>query len=401
MKKVLIWDKNIKLKNAGGPAGYLWNIKQRVDEKSDSVINFYSDRIPVSLRSRYVNFLAKLIFVIIDNILRCVARKYMRLHSNYYAVGGISKKEKEVIKQYDFVHFHSISSAHAFARDIQELGVKTIITTHNPEPNIDEVAALNYSLAKIIKCFPFVRNYYIKKEIKAYETCDYIMFPVEDVIECYTEKSPLFNEFFKRDDIKQKMFYVPTCLIDNSQKKTNKREILSAHGVPVDAKVICYVGRHNEVKGYPYLKQIAELILAQCQDVYFVVGGNQENSTPLNHERWIELGWVNTQALLNEVDLFVLANQQTYFDIITLEILRAGVPLVTTATGGNKYIEKINNGGVLFIPKDNPQISAEKIISLLKGDLERIGKLNRLLFDEHFEMNCYIDDYSKEIQSLT
>ena len=43
--KILIWDKGLPLKNAGGPSGYLWNIKQFLQQNKDEEIVFYSDLI--------------------------------------------------------------------------------------------------------------------------------------------------------------------------------------------------------------------------------------------------------------------------------------------------------------------------------------------------------------------
>lgn len=62
---------------------------------------------------------------------------------------------------------------------------------------------------------------------------------------------------------------------------------------------------------------------------------------------------MNTNKLLKEVDVFILPNQKTYFDIIALEILRAGIPLVTTYTGGNKYLASLNDIGITIMPKDD------------------------------------------------
>ena len=112
------------------------------------------------------------------------------------------------------------------------------------------------------------------------------------------------------------------------------------------------------------------------------------------------MGWVNTSNLLKEIDVFVLANQQTYFDIIALEILRAGVPLITTLTGGNKYIEKINNGGVTFIPKDNVDEAAKILLDVLDSDKSTLGFLSRQLYENHFSVNEYIHKYIKELNKL-
>ena len=41
MSKILIWNKNLPLKNAGGPAGYLYNIHSYLKEYPVDEISFY------------------------------------------------------------------------------------------------------------------------------------------------------------------------------------------------------------------------------------------------------------------------------------------------------------------------------------------------------------------------
>ena len=46
MKKVIIWDKDMTLKDAGGPSGYLFNLKQYLTLHPTPQITFYSDFVP-------------------------------------------------------------------------------------------------------------------------------------------------------------------------------------------------------------------------------------------------------------------------------------------------------------------------------------------------------------------
>ena len=73
---------------------------------------------------------------------------------------------------------------------------KIILTTHNPEPLIDQLAG-EYNSTWMLK-LSFVRNYFIKKEISAYERADKIMFPVAEAREPYENRSRLFFNAFRQ-----------------------------------------------------------------------------------------------------------------------------------------------------------------------------------------------------------
>ena len=48
MSKILIWNKNLPLKNVGGPSGYLYNIYSYLEKTPNSQISFYSEVLKVS-----------------------------------------------------------------------------------------------------------------------------------------------------------------------------------------------------------------------------------------------------------------------------------------------------------------------------------------------------------------
>ena len=69
----------------------------------------------------------------------------------------------------------------------------------------------------------------------------------------------------------------------------------------------------------------------------------------MRDERWIEVGWTDEpHSLTNASDCLVVPNRQTYFDLVILEGLSLGIPIVTSMTGGNKYFKKEKCGGVFY-----------------------------------------------------
>lgn len=101
------------------------------------------------------------------------------------------------------------------------------------------------------------------------------------------------------------------------------------------------------------------------------------------------------------MDVFILPNQKTYFDIIALEILRAGIPLVTTYTGGNKYLASLNDIGITIMPKDDAKRAADIISGILDVDeFKSMGDRNRRLFETEFTMDVYLKKYTTAISKL-
>ena len=393
MKKILIWDKGLVLRNSGGPSGYLWNLKQFLannDVENDQIF-FYTDvieceDIKISLLDRCINALFR----------------YLRLHTlaslytMYFAHSKLSNKEICQIRNFDYIHIHNMSFMLRYGRQLKREGIKVIYTTHTPELMIDEVMySSSVCIKKIEKLF-INRELFVSRELHAYKLADYIMFPVHGVQECYTLNSKKVQDFFKNA---KNIFFNPTAILDNDKKETESK-ILDQYCISPDSKIICYVGRHTTVKGYYYLKEIARVMLNKRNDIYFVIGGAQGASTPLNHKNWIELGWVDTQQLLKEIDVFILPNKQTYFDIIALEVLRSGKALITTLTGGNKYFEQINNGGISFIPFDDASRACAIIESILLEDIHNRGNKCRNLFLENFTFYHYVENYINQIDKL-
>lgn len=400
MKRVLIWDKNETLSNSGGPRGYMWNIKQYLDTNPTAEVKFYSDILNGdNCVKRTLSFYhpIRILLYLLDKCRIPLAKQLMGV---YFAVGALTSEEKDKIKAFDYVHFHSIYMMNAYGPQIKALGLKVILTTHSPELAIDEIFSVSSKYSKFLSKHKKIKIFFAKREKKYLESADYLMYPVPQVKDCYIDPyAKNIKEYLLSNP--QKIFYVPTGIIDQNESKVPNSHYLEGLNIPRNAIKICYVGRHNEIKGYPYLKKIAKEVLNYRRDVYFIIGGQQSEELPLEDKNWIELGWVNTKSLLKEIDYFILPNKVTYFDIIALEILRAGVPLITTYTGGNKYLSAINTGGIHFIPNEDVKEAGKVILSIVNDETKNKGILNRRIFEEEFSLASYLKRYIDSIQKLS
>lgn len=397
--KILIWDKGFDLKNSGGPSGYLYNIKKYLDIYPCDQIDFYTDKIVENKKNSSAS--RKQIKKILSSFLMNFGwgKFILAIYRSYYKFDGLTLEEKNLVEKYDFVHIHWLSQISESFRNFKGKHTKIILTTHTPEPLIDELAGI-YGQTWLLKFFPIVREQWIKKELNIYGLCDYIMFPVAEACEVYTNSSELFKKKFT--EINERFFYVPTALFPTVSPKRNAH-ILDKYKIPTDALKICYIGRHTKVKGYDTLCSLAMDVWKKESNVYFIIGGKEEPLKGLNDHRWIELGWVDTQALLNEVDVFILPNKDTYFDLILLEVLRQGLPIVLTETGGNKWFKQYDSKGIMFYQYNDCAECASIVMELYEKkrdkELEKMGEANIQFFNRCLTMDNYLNSYIEQLQT--
>lgn len=179
-------------------------------------------------------------------------------------------------------------------------------------------------------------------------------------------------------------------------------EIRRKYNIPLDAFVVCYCGRHSEIKGYDILKEIGEKFLEKHKNAYILVAGKEEPLKGLESDRWIEVGWTNDPySIVNASNLFILPNRETYFDLIALEVLSLGKPMLITNTGGNKYFKKIDGIGIFYYDDILDALQQlDKIIEMKPEDLDKLGKNNKNVFKSKFTSSIFAQNYIKMIDGI-
>lgn len=179
--------------------------------------------------------------------------------------------------------------------------------------------------------------------------------------------------------------------------------------IPADAFVITYFGRHISVKGYDILKQVGHKLLNKYPHLYFLCAGKGEIQ-PLNHPRWMELGFIhNANELMSQSSLYILPNRETYFDLVTLEILRAGIPIILSETGGNKFFHHFSDKeliGMDFFDINNIDDLIAKVENIIKqksiepAQYMKRKVANRNLFINNFTIDKFVERYLDLINKL-
>lgn len=382
MKTLVYINKNI-LKDSGGPIGYCNNIYKEAIKRNDKDVHFLD--IPVVEHSETYNFLKKSKFL-------WVFKRNIQFFKLIYGNNHIAATD---LNQYEAIHFHNPLDMYLVRDSLKDYKGICILTSHSPTLASKEALIDLSMVEKFI--FKPLQSKLIRMDEYAFDKADYYIFPCEEAEEPYISDWDKFEEYKSRKSVK----YVPTGT-HQCVAKTAKSDIRKKYGIPNDAFVISYVGRHNEIKGYDKLKEIGEVILRETPNCYFLIAGAEHPFHGLNHDRWIEVGWTNDpHSVINASDIFVLPNKNTYFDLILLEVMSLGKPVLFTFTGGNKFMYKLNKGGLFKYSTVNEAITElKKIMKFSPSDLEKIGNTNKDIFNDNFTVSKFYENYKSVLKEI-
>lgn len=396
MRKVLIWN-DYPLGPVGGPSGYLYNLKSYLLENNIQNIEFLNNEDLIKKidekKQKKFQKLRNLIKILKSKLFK-VKKIQKRIDKFYKLYEG----DYSFINNYDIIHFHDTRSFNRAKNILKDFKGLTLLTSHCPktpaQEEIEDNIGMDYS------SFPKKLKERLEKyDQEAFKNIDYLVFPCKAAQEPYEEDEKIKQILLEKEK-KGKILYIPTG-IPLKEIETNL-DFFSKKGIDVENKfVVSYIGRHNKVKGYDFLKALGEKILEKYQDVIFVIGGEvNDHIPPIDNKNWIEFGWTKEgYDIIKNSDIFVLPNEKTYFDLILLEVLSMGTPVLLTETGGNKYFKKYGEKGFFYFEKHNLDDALEKfeiVHKLWKNNkLKLKGIENYNLFIEDFTVKTFGENYFK------
>lgn len=376
----------------GGPTGYVYNIKNQMkDTRKFNNINFIFLHGTIKHKS---------IKKYIPKFIKEIRNKNRYLNMAKHIVNGGSYRTNIDFSQYDIVHFHSTYALYEVKDSLKGYTGKILLTSHSPkalhkefiEDCISEKAYLKNK--KMLDKLEIMDKY-------AFDRADYIIFPCEEAEEPYYNSWDKYTDVHKLNEKKYR--YLLTGI---SQKtyELDRISIRKKYKIPENAFVICYVGRHNKTKGYDKAKIIGDTLLKRYKDIYFLIAGKEEPLCGISNERWIECGWTSiSSSIINASDVFVLPNQETYFDLVMLEVLSLGKVIVTTRTGGNKYFEKIKCNGINFYDYNNVEEAVnilEKLYHSDMGKIQNLGMENYAIYKKYFTSKQFLNNYIELLENI-
>ena len=384
MKRVLIYFPERQLAPKGGPAGYLNNLKNGLNIISHEgvEISFYSNA-PVEFEE--------------NQTLRSHVPKRLKEIRRAYKFANYLKRSLPIDKSlfsYDAIHFHKTEDMYLNRNMLKQYSGKVILTSHTPcVPYLEIISRLNpkdYRLSKNKV------DRLVEMDRYAFKRADYIFFPCEEAEE------PYYNTWKEYASIRKasKYRYVPTGIVECSSK-ISRKDYRKKYNIPDNAFVISYAGRHNEIKGYADLKRIGEKLL-EDRSIYFLIAGKEGPIYGFEDGHWIEVGWTSDpHSLIAASDVFILPNHETYFDLILLEVLSLGIPIVMSETGGNKYFKRFADKGLSFYT--NLSEAKNKILELKAEDAvarKKKGNMLKTLFEENFTVEKFAQNYIEQLKTI-
>lgn len=379
MKRILIVKKESELKPVGGPAGYLYNLKCGLS--SDSKVHFMEESEDVNVEDRGKTSGFKK-YVSSKPLLKKMLSNFILLRK---VLLGSNTIDKNSLINYDILHFHSTISYYFNRKLLGDFSGKTIVTSHCPKP---------WHLEFIEDDLSSVERFFYKPFFKLMESVDtyafnhanYIHFPCIQAEEPYVKNWPEFNEIKAK---RPKNFIYFTSGVNDVSATKSRAEVRSKFGIPCSAKVICFVGRHNETKGYDLLKRVAEKVLKLDENTYFLIAGLEHPIKGLDHKNWIEVGWTNEAFnIISASDYFALPNKETFFDLVLLEALSLGSSVILSYTGGNKYFEDLSPDLHFFSTEDE---FSDLVYALPSGN--EVSHENRKLFLNEYDTDSFAARY--------
>lgn len=391
-KRVLLFHEKESLKPIGGPCGYLNSLNVGLVTVNSDDISFFF--LPQTIKGPYSNIRKRISKNFIINKIKPIYQVY----KHYRFINNIINGESTInidLSKYDAIHFHTTMDLYMMRKKLKNYDGEIILTSHSPVPLSMEIIDNACYYEKRI--FHKVYANLIEMDRYSFERADYIIFPCETADEPYLKMWPEYKQIKKKKEASYRYLLTGTVPAKIYSSRSRIRE---NYNIPKKAFVISYVGRHNYIKGFERLKQIGKKVLEMYPDLYFLIGGEEIPINGLKHERWIEVGWTDCpHSLTNASDLFILPNKETYFDLILLEVLSIGIPIIASYTGGNKYFK--GQKGIQLFESDNECIDLiRKVMCYTDSEKNKIKELNCNLYKQKFSPDIFAKNYISILESI-
>lgn len=372
------------IRPGGGPAGYLYNLKLGLSSVSNNPIQIVTMS---DTENRYFdggskkNFgrFAKIIpnhLIALSTLKRYVWQWQQPLDFDQSSISRIEQSKAIV--------FHGAILARRYLSVIKKReGQKIYIMPHGPTDYASEMIedrVLRYGKT------PFwdkTRDKLTDLELETYQLADGIIAPYKQSLDSY----------FTFDEAKRAVFQeiplteIPTG-VSAMKPKRSRRDVLSSFGIPADKWIIGFFGRYHTHKGFDLFCKVAELCLSRNDTRFVFVSAGAGTIEAPNLPNFFDLGWQKEGLpdLINAVDLVVSPNNFTYFDLLILEVMSLGKPVLASAVGGNLCLNKNSMGIELLTSLTSSSICQSLEALCLPDVLSKMGDENRRVYEQMYSL---------------
>ena len=183
-------------------------------------------------------------------------------------------------------------------------------------------------------------------------------------------------------------------------------------GLPRDSFLVGAVGNLRRPKAYDVLLRAARIAIDQEPRLRFVIAG--DNAVPLHdellrlrdslgldqHVHFLGLR-PDVPAVLKALDAFVLSSSTEGFSIACCEAMAAGLPVISTRSGGPEQILDGGRCGRLVPPNDPASLAAAILeVSGSPTEAHRLAELGRARVAAHYGTDAMLDSYARLIEDV-
>lgn len=361
------------IRPGGGPKGYLYNLYQSSGEKNYDIIY---ERLSDERDNDTLKSVSKL------DVVKIKAKRFLEsiLPSSFIAKFFIPKVysrdlsfSQDIINKlhcYKVIVFHNLIEFSYWNKYHKNKEQICLVFSHCPTDFTHEYILTNNENHWSTSIKKLMCNKLLELELEQYKNSDGLICPTEFALDGYFKDYPEYRKEF--DSIKKYEIV--------SGVKKLKKEIQNKNELKVT-----YLGRYHESKGFDMYLEASDLSKAtikwQCGGF-----GHLENEI-IKYNKVVNLGWIsNVEKVFANSAVIVIPNRETYFDLVLLEALSLGKPVVTTYTGGNKIF---NSSKSFIICEPTSKAIAESVDEILSYNQQGYSEENEKLYDHEFSLEVF------------
>ena len=382
------------IRPGGGPAGYLFNLRLAlIGQTSRDLIEVVAAH-ESATRSSWLASAR----VDHESRWRALKRRTMRYKARRFVTawrvasrwrsGRLAQSVYESLTTYPAVVFHDPRHAWWYLRQgggprEQQL----FVMPHSPvDAASEEVYWLRaehgqqYDWSKL-------RESLRRLELRIYRRAHGIIVPVREAVDAYFEGSGTLREQFlglRFHDIPSGAEVMTTT--------TPPEDIRQRLGVGERQVLVGFFGRYDELKGFDRYLEVVRAAAARHPGRFVFISGGAGWLKPDTLPGYQDLGWLADDLgnYMNAADLVMAPNQHTLFDLGILEAMSLGKVVLTTATGGNRWLSNVTPGVIVASPPE-VNVYLDALVELTKlGKLRLLGRRNLDVYLSQFTLDAFV-----------
>jgi glycosyltransferase involved in cell wall biosynthesis len=237
-----------------------------------------------------------------------------------------------------------------------------------------------------------VRAKWAPLELEAYQRADGLIAPCSAALEAYFEFDLHMQHTFRQLPVYELPTGAPQLTAELS-----KQELSADLEISADSVVVGFFGRYHAHKGFDLFIETAKRAAAKGDRRFvFLSAGEGLIRPPKGLPNFVDLGWQDRSVseYINYADLVLSPNRYNYFDLLILEAMSLGKPVVTSARGGHRCFDE-SAAGIVRLQDLSPESIYEHLWRL--GDrenLRKMGMANRATYERVYGLESFAKRHS-------